>query len=406
MKIHADRTRLLRLWGGAALLLLSSLPLTFTAAADAAGSDHKYQVLHSFEGADGAQPYSTVATYGGPRHFVGTTYGGGANGFGTVYEISSHGAFKTLYSFGSGDDGQNPRSYPRLATDSKGNIYGTTTSDGVDGTGTIFRIASDGSETVLHKFDGANDGWQPQGSVILEAKTNNLYGTALNGGPGNLGTAYKLASDGTFTVLQAFGSNNLVYPQNGLIEDAHHNLYGTTSDGGSAGGWGAVFKIAQDGRMTTMYSFFGRDDGGAPYSALVQDAAGNLYGTTDWDGANGGGTIFKVAPNGIETTLHSFSGSVKNEPFPSTLVMDESGNLYGTLASSGTGCEGKGCGFVFELTSAGQFSLLHEFTGGSDGATPFGGVTLVGKYLYGTTTAGGGTGCGGAGCGTVFRLKK
>ena len=398
MRIHA---RLRLGTSPVACLLLASFAIALPASAETAGKDHGYEVLHSFTGSDGANPYDTVAE-DGSGNFVGTTYNGGANGLGTVYRMTPDGTLTTLYSFSGTPDGQNPVSLPRLSVDKAGNIYGTTFQGGnVSGCsgicGTVFKISPDGTETVLHNFTGGDDGYQPLGGVNIEKTTGNLYGATSLGSPSLDGAVYKLAPDGTLTIVSDKAGSN-----NGLIEDKHLNIYGTVA---GADGWGAVLKFAPNGYETIMYAFQDNDDGANPLSALIRDKAGNLYGTTSWVGANGGGTIFKIAPDGLLTTLYSFVGTVYNEPYPSTLVMDKNGNLYGTAEAYGT----YGDGFIFELTSAGKFITRYSFhgsNGGStDGAAPWGGLTLVGDYLYGTTLYGGGTGCGGKGCGTVFRMK-
>ena len=388
------QNRLLQNPASIACLLLSSLPFALPAAAETS-SKHGYEILHTFAGNDGATPWDTVAQ-DDSGNFFGTTYGGGANGLGTVYKLAPDGSFTTLYSFKGAPDGENPASLPRLAVDKRGNVYGTTTGGGditqCGSCGTVFKITPDGVETVLYNFTGGSDGYLPYGGVTRERKTGNLFGTTNQGGQ-CCGAVYKLAANGALTVL----TDDVFNPANGLIEDKQNNIYGTSSYY-----TGQVFKLAPDGTETIMYNFKGGADGADPFSALVQDASGNLYGTTYWDGANGGGTIYKIAPNGLETTLYGFTGTVNNEPYPSTLVMDRSGNLYGTTQAGGAYNQGS----VFELTAAGSFVTLHSFSGGSsDGAVPYGGLTFAGKHLYGTTMVGAGTGCGGSGCGTVFRLK-
>ena len=145
------------------------------------------------------------------------------------------------------------------------------------------------------------------------------------------------------------------------------------------------------------------------------DDQGNLYGTTPWGGTGCGGvgcgTVFKVTPDGTETVLHNFAGGTDGSTPSAGLVRDGQGNLYGTTAlGGGTGCyEGAGCGTVFEVTAGGAYSVLYRFTGGADGALPFGGLVLdVQGNFYGTTIAGGVGGCssygGVAGCGVVFKV--
>lgn len=161
-----------------------------------------------------------------------------------------------------------------------------------------------------------------------------------------------------------------------------------------------------------VYSFKGQPDGYAPQGSLVKDEAGNLYGTTTWGGSVdcyingqevGCGTVFKIDRTGSETILYNFGQSQGDGVGPQAgVVRDSAGNLYGTAARGGGGdCGGYGCGTVFKLDTAGHETILHSFTGGSDGGTPNAGVILDnGGNLYGTTSVGGSS----CGCGTVFRL--
>ena len=181
------------------------------------------------------------------------------------------------------------------------------------------------TETVLHSFTGyPSDGARPYAGLIADS-AGNLYGTTVYGGassgvggPGN-GVAFKLAPDGTETVLYSFtGGSDGAEPYAGLILDSTGNLYGTTA-GGGASDWGVVFKLAPDGTETVLYSFTGGSDGTGPYAGLILDSAGNLYGTTAGGGASDLGVVFKLAPDGTggytETVLHSFKGATSDGGF-------------------------------------------------------------------------------------------
>jgi uncharacterized repeat protein (TIGR03803 family) len=333
-------------------------------------------------------------------------------------------SFEVLYTFIGGNDGG--QSVAGLIADKDGNLYGTTTSGGGTscqgtGCGTIFKVAPDGTETILHAFTGGSDGAYPNGALIADT-AGNLYGTTENGGAGcdlaiGCGTVFRLAPDGTETVLHAFvgggGKHNHRdggWPEAGLIADATGNLYGTTYYGGRNGclgnyGCGTVFMIAPDGTETILHTFRGHD-GAWPQASLVMDNVGNLYGTTFGgarrNGCHGCGAIFKLAPDGTETVLHAFGGGTDGEHPGASLIVDDAGNLYGTSAGGGRA----GLGYVFMLAPDGIKTVLHSFKGGNDGWSPYAGLAADGAgNLYGTTYAGGGTGCGGDGCGTIFKLK-
>jgi uncharacterized repeat protein (TIGR03803 family) len=211
----------------------------------------------------------------------------------------------------------------------------------------------------------------------------------------------------TFTTLANIGPLN---PSGdaipGVVQDAAGNLYGTTPDGGITGGacgqfgCGTVFKVDTTGTVTALYKFTGGADGQSPSAGLVVDAAGNLYGDS---GANG--AVFKLDTSGTFTVLHSpGSGSSAD------MILDAAGNLYGTTQAGGiTGgaCGQFGCGTVFKLDKSGTYTVLYSFTGAPDGAIPVAGVVLdAAGNLYGTTESGGVTAgtCASSGCGTVFKL--
>src|SRR5947209_9465123 len=164
------------------------------------------------------------------------------------------------------------------------------------------------TETVLHSFAGGSDGLDPEGNLIAD-QSGNLYGTTVFGGGAckksrGCGTVFKLAPDGTETVLYAFHRQaDGGWPYGGLVEDAQGNLFGTTSAGGKSGDghWGTVFEVTQQGVEAVLHAFQSGSDGDTPFAGLVLDQAGNLYGTTSSGGRFGFGTVFKVTPAGVET---------------------------------------------------------------------------------------------------------
>ncbi len=342
-----------------------------------------------------------------------------------------------------------------LVADTAGNLYGTTEDGGstncFDGCGTVFRLGSDGTETVLHTFCSKDascpDGELPVSPLIFD-NSGNLYGTTAIGGANGKGTVFKLAPDGTETVLYSFcnrsGCTDGAGPSGGVIMDRGGNLYGTTGGGGTAAscgqsGCGTVFRLAPDGKEKVLYSFCSQNsstDGFYPNGGLVRDRDGNLYGTTKNGGANYVncsyfgydfcGTVFKVSPTGSETVLHSFcakAGCPDGDGPVSGVVLAEDGNLYGTTASGGNlnqmcpnfngGSEG-GCGVVFEVQPDSTETVLYAFCAQAncaDGEFPLAGVTLkynqTGITLYGTAELGGANlGISGEGAGVVYSLSS
>jgi len=425
-------------------------------------------VLYDFVGGtDGEFPAGNLArdSFG---NLYGTTATGGGNdqcspgtGCGTVFEIAATGQETVLYAFTGQADGGSPQS--GVILDASGSLYGTT-STGSDGFfGTVFAVR-DGTESTVFGFPEGTDGSQPWAGVTLDP-SGNLYGTTLYGGAFNSGAVYKENPAGRETVLYSFvnpvligeiagspsggvtidaagnlygavsepypytaghgwlykidasGNQSVVYmfaggasgsqPTGTLTLDSGGNIYGTTHQGGKST-VGVVFKVSPDGQETVLHEFTGAPDGGNPMGGLVRDAAGVLYGTTPHGGAaNNGpgcGVVFKLAPNGQETILHTFTGPDGCGPQPD-LVSDAAGNLYGTTLNGGVVAgPADGCGVVFKLDPAGNESVLHAFTCGADGAEPTGGLVRdPAGNLYGTTTLGG-SGTSGDGYGVVFEI--
>jgi uncharacterized repeat protein (TIGR03803 family) len=258
--------------------------------------------------------------------------------------------------------------------------------------------------TVLHTFIGGKDGSSPEAGLIRDAH-GNLYGTTYYGGDGGClhrgcGTVFKVNRSGQERVLFRFDSKTGGWPASRLLRDVAGNLYGTTTRFR-----GTVFEIDPSRKLTTLDAFNVRRRGATPLGDLIQDQQGNLYGTTAGHG-DGCGTVFKIDQARKITVLHIFNGLEATDgcaPWGG-VVLDAEGNLYGTTTTGGDPqCE---CGVVFKLSKARQETVLHAFTGGRDGASPYAGLISDGKGdFYGTTFfGGGGTGCNEGGCGTVFKI--
>lgn len=303
----------------------------------------------------------------------GTCVFDGDTGCGTVFNVTPMSTVpanalspwlqSVLYRFAGETDAGNPVS--NVVFDQGGNMYGTSNNGGANGVGTVFKLSPSGgghwTESVLYSFVGGTDGANPVDGLLFDA-TGNLYGTTSNGG-------------------------------------------GSTA---CSGGCGTVFELSPAGTGWTervIYKFQGSTDGKNPNAGLVRDAVGNLYGDTWQGGSQGGGTVFELSPSGRSwslTTLYSFPG---NGFAVDRLTTDLTGNLYGTLQQGGA----YGNGEVFELSSShGNWIYydLYDFTGGNDGGTPLGSVVLDSSgNVYGTTANGGANSCGGNhGCGVVYEI--
>lgn len=255
--------------------------------------------------------------------------------------------------------------------------------------------------TLLYTFTNTAQGWQPDAAPILDA-AGNLYGTTQYGGTaGGFGTVFKLDTKSDEEVLYSFaGEPDGEDPVAGLLRDRSGNLYGTTLYGGTAGGYGTVFNLSHTGKLTLLHSFGSNPDGADPYSTLIGDPQGNGYGTTRYGGGAGGyGTVFEVNAKG-EEVLYSFAGTPDGENPQSSLVRDATGNLYGTTIYGGAA---GGYGTVFKLDKTGKLTLLHSFAGTPDGENPYAGLAADSAGNgYGTTKYGGAAG----GFGTVFKIDR
>ena len=374
-----------------------------------------FTVLHSFtDGLDGGSPHGGLVLdargnlYGTASEGAiknGHCYPQGCGGVFELKHINSGWLFNPLYIFEGKADSGGPYGSVTFARD--GTLYGTASGAGTGACGTVFNLKPPPAActstlcfwtmTVIHSFDGI-DGCAPYSNVIFD-EAGNLYGTTLNPGSGNV---YELSpSDGGWTeyVLTAFDGVDGAYPGSGVVFDSAGNLYGTTSGGGDKNceqgyGCGVVYQLTPSGSgwtNNTLYEFQDGSDGGFPEGGVILDGSGNLYGTTTEGGA-GAGTVYELSSsNGYWNfnLLASFSGNPNIGGPWDSLVMDAAGNLYGTTASGGL----YGDGAVFKLTpwnGGWLYTSLHDFYCSTDGCTPYGSVLLDAKgNLYGTTAGGG-----------------
>jgi uncharacterized repeat protein (TIGR03803 family) len=353
-------------------------------------------VLYSFPGgADGANPDAGLVE-GVDGNFYGTTPGGGTNNNGTVFKITPGGTQTVLYRFaGAPTDGTSPyQSNLILASD--GNFYGTTTQGGAYGNqGTVFKITPSGTETVLWSFGNGNDGANPNVGLI-QASDGNFYGTTAFGGANGAGTIFRITPAGAETVLWSFtfSSNDGSYPYAGVTQGQDGNFYGVAGSGG-ANGTGVFYKLTPSGTETILWSFGSTPIAASPNAGIIQDSDGTFYGTTAGGGLYGAGTVYRMTPSGLETTLWSFGNGTDGSGPNVGLTLAKDGNFYGIAGGGGV----NGNGVIYRITRAGAETVLWSFGAAPDGANndaPL--VQGSDGNLYGTTQNGGTSGYG-----TVFR---
>lgn len=362
-----------------------------------------FTVLYTFTNtAQGEQPDAGLIQ-DATGNFYGTTqYGGTAGGFGTIFRLDANGKETVLYSFAGTPDGEDP--YAGLVADGAGNLYGSTLYGGTQGGfGTLFKLDKRGKLTLLHSFASNPDGADPYGTLVGDQQGNGYSTTRFGGNAGGYGTVFKLDRTGKLILVHSFaGTPDGEDPEAGLIADTAGNLYGTTVYGGTAGGYGTVFKVGGTGKLTLLHSFAGTPDGENPYAGLAVDLEGNAYGTTKYGGTAGGyGTVFEIDRTGKFSLLHSFAGMPDGVNPLSPVTVDPQGNVYGTTYYGGT----YGYGSVFKIDTTGNLTILHSFDYSPDGAYPTGGLLIDSAgNLYGTASQGGDNNCGFFGCGTIFKV--
>ena len=310
---------------------------------------------------DGNQPGGALIELSDGNLYGVTTYGGVFN-VGTVFTVTLGGVETVLHSFSGGWNGSGTGtsdgalSGGALVEGKDGLLYGTTQQGGAAASksGTVYKISRSGAETVLHSFPASpNDGSGPLAGLLL-ASDGNFYGTTQDSASG-AGTVFKVTPAGVESVLYAFTGNTSAargsdgaQPAAGLIEGRDRNFYGTTLEGGTHNA-GTAFKVTFDGVETVLHSFGGGTDGVSPEASLLLGSDGNFYGTAPNGGTVGTpdyyGVVFKMTASGVESLVHSFDYSDGDNPV-SGLIQASDGSLYGT-ASGGV----YGDGVVYKLVN-------------------------------------------------------
>ena len=407
--------RLSRFTLPAVLALTAAFSTVSTATAQGTGT---LTTLHLFAGDDGQGPYAGL-TFGTDGNLYGSTaYGSTAtNGGGTIFKITPGGTLTTLHSASDSVSTPPPegkRYLGELLQGADGNFYGTAEGGGstTADDGTIFKITPDGAVTRLVLFSPSETGDSPS-AALIRGTDGNFYGTTgsartpANSSVFYQGTIFKITPGGVLTTLHRFssGADDGDTPECTLCLGSDGNFYGTTSDTQSyvrpqGQTYGTVFKITPDGVFTTLHRFtLGGSGGNTPKAGLVEGPDGYFYGTTtDLFSNSALGTVFKISRDGAFTTLHQFlaesdgAGIYKGE-----LIKGKDGKLYGTTVG---GTRGKS-GSVFSITTNGELTTLYTFTGGADGASPTGRLLQASDGSFYGTTYGGGV----SSRGTVFHLS-
>ncbi|MGA2372952.1 MAG: choice-of-anchor tandem repeat GloVer-containing protein [Candidatus Korobacteraceae bacterium] len=407
----------------AQIIALVLVVVVTTIAAPAARAQ-TFSVLHNFHGGgDGEFPTAGVIL-GSSGVLYGTTSQGGNDGNGTVFklsEVNSGWFLSSLIEF-AGTDGDH--AIGGVVIGPNGALYGTTEYGGPND-GTVFELRPPATscksvlcswnDTILHSFTGQpTDGEYPENENLTFDQAGNIYGTTSMGGMYNAGTTFELTPSGggyTESILYNFQTQDGLFPYSGVVFDKAGNLYGTTKYGRPGTECpercGTVYQLmpSSGGWVENVLLNFDEANGAYPFGNLIIDGFGNLYGITAGGGPNDNGVVFKLAPSDGGWTyslLYSLLYSSASCSYPSGLTMDAAGNFFGV-------CYGGGAyraGWIFELTNCSNTCMatdLHDFSG-SDGQGPIGSPVLdTSGNLYGTTLYGG-TGCDSGGCGVVWEI--
>ncbi len=375
----------------------------------------QFRIIHTFRnGNDAGFPIGTL-TFDSAGYLYGTSISGGSTtacdgyGCGTVFRLgltNGHWGESVLLNFADSPSQVLP--IGPLVFDSAGNIYGVDEASGSENgqtdAGQLFEGVNNGDGTytgnIIHSFTGGDDGLGTNVGLV-EDSAGNLYGSTNSGGAlNNNGVVFEFSPNGdgswTETFPYTFGAGKCYVPVGAMVIDSLGNLYGTTAYGG-AYEWGSVYKLSQtDGiwAIQSLYDFTytGSNGTGPEPSGLVMDSAGNLYGTTQQGGEYGVGELFKLTPTAGYwrfTLVHAFTGSTDGGYPWGQLAIDASGNIYGTTLTGGVFQSGTAYEFVRSANGRWTETVLHSFTNGADGSQPQGVVQDSEGNVYGVAELGG-----------------
>ncbi len=394
-----------------------------------------YSVLHHFNsGVDGANPTGGLGFDNVQAKIYGVCSNGGNGNFGTCFAYSFATGYQVIHQFSGGAGGSYPLGGVVLASD--GLLYGTTQSGGANSQGSIFKLnpASNTFATIYNISAGASDGRYPYGN-LLESSPGVFLGTCLEGGTSGTGTVFKVTSDGVFTRLKSLQpTQNGGFPKTGLGKSDDGKFYGVTEFGG-INGFGTIYTITEDGTFTKVHDIDYIADGANPTAALVSDGNGGMIGAMPTGGANNYGTLYQLtagnvvvklhdfslplegaAPlsiikngnqffgitsngglyntgvfysiqlNGTRENLHDFNLNTEGQNPNGDLFLAADGKYYGTARFGGPGQSGT----IFSITEDGTLEVLHTFEASETGQFPYGGIVVTEDgTIYGTTIAGG-----------------
>jgi hypothetical protein len=408
--------------------LIATAGLFSTVSASVGAPPPSYQVLHVFnQKGDGVKPIAGV-TGTSDTELFGTTTAGGANNLGSIFLLKPSDHDKTwteqiIFSFTGAASGSLPGS--ALFINHKGDLLTSTVTGGATDLGTLFRLdrptneSSIWTEDVLADFTDLATGENPLGDLLVRPD-GTILGTTVGGGAFNQGAIFQaVLSDGgrtaTETVLLSFNTLDGVAPHDGIIEDQAGHFFGTATGGGKAAD-GLVFQftppVGSARQWTAIPIFmFHRDNGSLPFGGLLA-FKGSLFGVTFQGGPYDQGVVYQLIPPTqkgepwSETILHVFTGGTDGGSPESRLSPDGDGGFYGTTASAGTG----GLGNIFHLTPptepGGSWTLtpLHQFAGGDDGGAPSGDLLKLDGAIFGTTQGTSSSSGTVTSSGTVYRV--
>jgi uncharacterized repeat protein (TIGR03803 family) len=369
-----------------------------------ADDDQKYRPVYSFDQVHGSVPEAELfKSKWSHRNLWGTTRFGGVGNTGTLFRFNpEERKLDVVHTFvQDGSDGFWPGHDLKDTLD--GNLVGVTSFGGTHYSGTVYIVSPKGEYRVAHSFEGApNDGSLPDFAPLAEP-SGSFIGTTANGGENNQGAVYRMAADGTVTLLHSFSGPDGATPQFGMVKAPDNMYYGTTNWGGDNQA-GTIFRISPDGAFESRVSFSYTTTGQVP-QRLELGRDGNLYGTNTWGGAGGGGTAFRMTRDGELTIIHNFAPNSPEGDLPTGLMQASDGNFYGTTTRTSSDQHGT----LFRMTVDGDVTVLHNF-GDATKKTPKEGrqpwappVELDIGVLFGSTTAGGILGQ--TGFGTIYRMK-